>query len=62
MPGTRPIIAAPPPADATSGHAALDSHHSGQIQAITTVAVSLGQRGRAYPTILSSASAGCGAR
>ena len=62
MPGTSPITAAPPPADASSGHAALDSHHSGQIQAITTVAVSLGQRGRAYPTNLPSASAGCGMR
>ena len=33
---------------ATSGgllHVALDSHHSGQIQAITTVAVPCGQRG-----------------
>ena len=62
MPGTRPKIAAPSPVDASSGHAALDSHHSGQIQAITTVAVSLGQRGRVYPTILPSASAGCGVR
>ena len=62
MRGTRPIIAAQPPADASSGHAALDSHHSGQIHAITMVAVSLGQRGRAYPTILPSASAGCGVR
>ena len=27
------------PADSFSGHAAMDSHHSGQIHAITTVAV-----------------------
>ena len=33
------------PADSSSGHAAPDSHHSGQIQAITTVAVPCGQRG-----------------
>ena len=33
------------PADSSSGHAAPDSHHSGQIQAITTVALPRGQRG-----------------
>ena len=39
MSGTGPISAAPPPADSSSGHAAMDSHHSGQTHVVTTVAV-----------------------
>ena len=39
MSGTGPTSAAPPPADSSSGHAAMDSHHSGQTQVVTTVAV-----------------------
>ena len=61
MPGTRPKKAAPIPADASSGHAARDSHHSGQIQAITTAAVSRTKRAGIshHPA---AASAGCGVR
>ena len=39
MSGTGSTSAASPPADSSSGHAAMDGHHSGQIRAITTVAV-----------------------
>ena len=62
MSGTGSISAVSPPADSPSGHAATDSHHSGQIQAITTVAVPHAQRRRANRINRPSAPAGCGVR
>ena len=40
MSGPGPISAEPSPSDSSSGHAVRDTHRSGQIQAITTVAES----------------------
>ena len=61
MLGTGPKSAAPPPADSSSGHAATDSHHSGQTHVVTTVAVPLQIR-RVNRANRPSAPAGFGVR
>ena len=48
--------------DAPSGHAVRDTHRSGQIQAITTVAESHGRNRRSNRTTRPSAPAECGLR
>ena len=55
MLGTKLTSPAPRPADSSNGLAAPDSQHSGQMQAITTVAVPCGQRGgQIAPTVRES--------
>ena len=60
--GTGPKSAAPPPADSSSGHTAMDSHHSGQSQVVTMVAVPRVQIRRVNRTSWLSAPAGRGAK
>ena len=56
------ISAEPSPADSSSGQAVRDTHRSGQIQAITTVAESHGWKRRSNRTTRPSAPAECGLR
>ena len=62
MSGPGPISAEPSPADSSSGHAVRDTHRSGQIQAITTVAEPHGWKRRSNRTTRPSAPAECALR